>query len=56
MIMDTTLTDIQDIRAEVEEYYETAGFADFDERVLSDMSDEEVIAEYRKLCRSIEDP
>ena len=48
--MDTTLTDIQDIRAEVEEYYETVGFADFDERVLSNMSDEEVIEEYKKLC------
>lgn len=52
--MDTTLTDIQDIRAEVEEYYETAGFADLGERVLSKMSDEDVIEEYRKLCNDIE--
>ncbi len=52
--MDTTLTDIQDIRAEVEEYYETAGFADYDKRVLSNMSDDEIIEEYKKLCEETE--
>lgn len=34
--------DIQDMLAELEEYYETAGFADFYERVLKDLSDEQI--------------
>lgn len=40
--------DIQDMLAELEEYYETAGFADFYERVLKDLSDEQIIEMYKE--------
>ena len=40
--------DIQDMLAELEEYYETAGFADFYERTLKDLSDEQIIEMYKE--------
>ena len=49
--MDMNLTDIQDIRAELEEYYECAGIDGFNERVLSKMQDDEVLENYRQLCK-----
>ena len=40
--------DIQDMKAELEEYYETAGFSDFFEKVLKDKTDEEIIRMYKE--------
>lgn len=39
--------EIQDMVAELEEYYECAGFADFYERVLKPMTDDEIREYYR---------
>ena len=52
--MDMNLTDIQDIRAELEEYYECAGIDGFNDRVLSKMTDDEVRENYQRLCKAIE--
>ncbi len=49
--MDMNLTDIQDIRAGLEEYYECAGFDRFNERVLSQMNDDQVMENYRQLYK-----
>ena len=46
--------DIQDMLAEIEEYYETAGFADFYERVLKDLSDEQIEEMYHETFQDIE--
>ena len=34
--------DVQDMIAELEEYYENAGFADFYEKVLKDKTEKEI--------------
>ena len=39
---------IEDMRYELEDYFEAAGFADFYERVLKDMTDEQIIACYNE--------
>ena len=54
-MFDTNLTDIQDIRAEIEEYMECAGYEDYNKRVLIKMTDEEVFDHYKDLCRQIND-
>ena len=52
--MDHTLTDVQDMRAEIAEYYECAGFADAYERITAPMTDEEVIEKYKELIKAEE--
>ena len=42
------MNDISDMIAELEEYYECAGFANFYDRVLKDMTEEEIIAYYKQ--------
>ena len=39
---------IADMRDELEDFFEAAGFADFYERVLKDMTDEQIIACYNE--------
>ena len=46
---------IADMRDELEDFFEAAGFADFYERVLKDMTDEQIIASYKEIF-SEEDP
>ena len=46
---------IADMRDELEDFFEAAGFADFYERVLKDMTDEQIIASYNEIF-SEEDP
>lgn len=38
--------DVEEMKAELEEYYEAAGFADFHERVLKDADNDTVKAMY----------
>ena len=40
---------IEDMRYELEDFFEAAGFADFYERVLKDMTDEQIIASYNEI-------
>ena len=40
---------IEDMRYELEDYFEAAGFADFYDRVLKDMTDEQIIASYNEI-------
>lgn len=37
-----TIKDVEEMIADLEEYYEAAGFADFYEKVLSQMNDEQI--------------
>lgn len=37
------------MRYELEDFFEAAGFADFYERVLKDMTDEQIIASYNEI-------
>ena len=46
---------IADMRDELEDFFEAAGFADFYERVLKDMTDEQIIASNNEIF-SEEDP
>lgn len=48
-------TTIEDMIADLEEYYECAGFVDFYERVLKDMSEEQIKKYYEKTFQSKED-
>ena len=43
--------DIQNMMADVEEFYETAGFSDFYERVLKDLSEEQIIAMHNDIVK-----
>lgn len=40
---------ITDMRADIKEYYEKAGFVDFNEKVLKNASDDEIDKTYHKL-------
>ena len=40
---------IADMRDELEDFFEAAGFADFYERVLKNMTDEQIIASYNEI-------
>lgn len=40
---------IEEMRYELEDFFEAAGFADFYERVLKDMTDEQIIASYNEI-------
>lgn len=44
-----------DIISELEEYYECAGFADYYERVLKNMSEKELLQHYRETFEIQED-
>ena len=46
---------IEDMRDELEDFFEAAGFSDFYERVLKNMTDEQIIASYNEIF-SEEDP
>jgi succinate dehydrogenase flavin-adding protein (antitoxin of CptAB toxin-antitoxin module) len=46
---------IEDMRYELEDFFEAAGFSDFYERVLKNMTDEQIIASYNEIF-SAEDP
>ena len=46
---------VEDMRDELEDFFEAAGFADFYDRVLKDMTDEQIIASYNEIF-SAEDP
>ena len=46
---------VEDMRDELEDFFEAAGFADFYDRVLKDMTDEQIIDSYNEVF-SEEDP
>ncbi len=46
---------LDDMLAELEEYAECAGFADYYNRVLSKLSEEEVIASFKAMLKSYQE-
>ena len=40
---------VEDMRYELEDFFEAAGFADFYDRVLKNMTDEQIIASYNEV-------
>ena len=40
---------VEDMRDELEDFFEAAGFVDFYDRVLKDMTDEQIIASYNEI-------
>ncbi len=47
---------LEDMISELEEFYETAGFADFDKRVLKDMNEEQIREYFHETFFKDEDP
>ena len=50
-----TVKDIEEMTADLEEYYEAAGFADFYERVLSKMDEDQIRKYYHDTFEVEED-
>ena len=54
-IVEGMAVSVEDMISELEEYYECAGFADFYERVLKDMSEEQIRKYYDDTFHNIPD-